>query len=184
MDGIKKYSDRRWYKVVNGGIGVAAIIFALLFFVIVILIYILRIWQSSDKKLSRELLYLFTGDDRPTVRNRRKTAAKYLRATVFLLLAVGFVAVIYYNVKKMVNDDPLVSVSVKDNEKSPSILFCGDNTTSIEVLGAEYYFNLDDLTDANVKPAADLTDSFNEIIMGKERDNCMLFNETLFTKPK
>src|SRR3954453_4951560 len=112
---MENFFESRFYKAFNGGFGLAAIFFALVFFVTVIVIYIIRTRQARKNLFSESFSYL-TGD-------AQHSAAKLLRSTIFLLLAAGFVAVIYYNVKKMLTDDPLVSVKVEDNIYSPSVLF-------------------------------------------------------------
>src|SRR5436190_16040481 len=108
---MENFRESRLYKVFNGEFGLAALFFAFVFFAIVIFYYILRIRQFR-KNLFGELYPYLTGDAQSPV-------AKFLRATIFLLLAAGFVAVIYYNVNKMLNGDPMVSVKVENNTFTP-----------------------------------------------------------------
>ena len=80
--------------------------------------------------------------------------------TVFLILAAGFVAVVYYNVKKMAMDDPLLSVKVENNTLSPSLLFCTTDPVDIKVESAVY-------TNINQDVSADLLESFNNFTLGE-----------------
>jgi hypothetical protein len=167
------FVESRFYKAINGGIGLAAILLASIFFITVIVIYLIRTCQTR-KNLFNNLSSHLTGD-------ARSTPAKFLRAAVFLLLTGGFAAVIYYNINKMMTDDPIVTVKVEKNEESPSILFC--SPTPVEISKATYFENLDNFSNETL--AANLINSFNNIIMGKEHErSCMLFNSTLSTKPK
>jgi hypothetical protein len=165
MEDIK---ESRWYKVMNGWVGLTAAFFALLFFVLVITYYIVRVHQSG-KSLFKELLTSLTGDGRKS--------SKILRASIFLLLALGFIAVLIYNITKMATGDPKISLKVDVNKESPSIIFC-----PITTMEGYYYenLNLDNASKVN------LTNSFNDIILGTEQDqrNCTVFNKTLSEKPK
>jgi hypothetical protein len=162
---MKNFKESRWYKVMNGGVGLTATFFALLFFVLVITYYIVRIRQSG-KSLFKELFTSLTGDG--------QKSAKILRASIFLLLALGFIAVLSYNINKMATDDPKISLKVDVNKKSPSIIFC-----SVIFIYGTYRDGFDDTTSLK------LTNSFNNITLGtgQKKKNCTVFNETLSDKP-
>src|SRR5436190_21054066 len=108
----------RWFKTINGPTGIVSIAVFAIIFIVLAFIYIKRIRKDPLKIFS-----IYTDDHRS-----RRT--KILKLIVFLMLATGFVAVVYYNIRKMAKGDPNISITVENNTFTPSILFCpGDNET-------------------------------------------------------
>src|SRR4051794_23346061 len=105
--------DHRWFIVLNGIPGLFAIMVAVNFVAIIIIIFIVRIFQFPH--LRRQI---FVADNTQSARTR------ILEVIVFLLLAADLLGVIIYNVYKMIHDPPKISVTVEVNKSPPSMLVC------------------------------------------------------------
>ncbi|GBB96823.1 hypothetical protein RclHR1_28440001 [Rhizophagus clarus] len=170
-------SESRLYKALNGNVGLLAIFFGLISFIVILTIYVIRTYQA----------YYRNGPPSYVTGYTQNFSTKFLRLIVGFLFSAGFVVFGYYDINKMLTGDPLVSMKVENNTYSPSILFCSDDIKP-NILGAYFYDSFYDMD--NAQPSANLSNSFSNnndnITVGKGsiKKNCILFNDTLFTKPK
>ena len=96
--------------------------------------------HSTNPSKPPKIFSFFTDD-------HRSTHTQILRVIVFLLLAAGFVAVVYYNIRKMATSDPVITTKVVENIYTPSIAFCSFSSDDyIEVKSAVYFYGQKNLT--------------------------------------
>src|SRR6266498_1676697 len=132
-----RFVDHNWVKTLNGQIGLFAIAVAMIVIVIIILTFIIRIFQFPHlrKHVGDYFIDLFAD-------NTRSIPTRILKMIVFLLLTAGLVGLTSYNVYKMINDPPSLSVTLEENNISPSMLFCpGLENIAFELNSAEYFTN-------------------------------------------
>lgn len=87
--------DHKLYEIFNGIPGLFAIAVAIIFVAIIILIFIVRIYQFPHLRKQ-----IFVVDNTLSVHTR------IFKLIVFLLLTAGLIGVIVYNVYKMIHDPP------------------------------------------------------------------------------
>ena len=165
------FTKSRWFHIINEWAGLTAIIVSLIFFIIMTFVYIIRIRREP-----RKIFSFFTDD-------YRSTPTKILKVSAFLILAVGFVVLVYFNIDKMANGDPVVTTREVENTFMPSILFCSFNPDYINVEKAEYYSDVDSF------PSIDLLELVGNATLRKGDEyqlqmNCQLFNDTLSKRSK
>lgn len=170
------FVDHDWLETFNGKIGVFAVMVAIIFIVIIILTFIVRIFQYPQFR--QQFINYFIDD------NTRSVPTRILKIIMFLLLTVGFVAVTSYNVRKMIYYPPKLSMTLEENKSFPSMLFCLNTQNpgaNLEIVTAKYYASYDTYVRKNTTaPLIDLIKSRVFTTISGENGDCKFFNGTLF----
>jgi hypothetical protein len=180
-----RYIEHDLLVSLNGKIGIFAIAVAIIFIHIIILIFIVRIFQFP--RFRQQVINYYIAD------STRSVPTRILKMIIFLLLTAGLVAVTYYNVDKMINSPPKLSTELTENKSFPSMLFCR-NLPNVQCAGAEleiivanYFESLSNFTkeiekadkneESEIKPLVDLTTS--HVLNSNYSRGCIFLNGTL-----
>ncbi|CAB4495369.1 hypothetical protein GLOIN_2v1700217 [Rhizophagus irregularis DAOM 181602=DAOM 197198] len=169
--GSNPYDIYDWYETLNGKTGIFAIAVVIIFVSIIIITFIVRIIQFPH--LRQQVINYFIADC------TQSAPTRILKMIIFLFLTAGLVGVIYFNVYKMVNYPPKLSMSLEENDSFPSMLFCPVyKDASFEIVSANYYESVYNINNKN--PLVNLIDSkvFQDI--PGDNSDCKFFNGTLF----
>jgi hypothetical protein len=155
--------DYKLYATLNRLPGLVAIAATMIFGIIIIFTFIVRIFQFPHLRQK----YLITD-------NTQSAPTRILKTIVFLLLTAGLLGVISFNAYKMKNDPPKLLVTVERSIESPSILIC--KSDNIVFNTARYYDSFNSFVD-DPKQNFDLSGDFK--LFQRESDgNCTFFDST------
>ncbi|CAB5181181.1 unnamed protein product [Rhizophagus irregularis] len=155
--------DYKLYETLNRLPGLFAIAATMIFGIIIIFTFIVRIFQFPHL---RQKYWQYD--------NTQSIPTRILKTTVFLLLAAGLLGVISYNVYKMKNDPPKLLVTIERSKEPPSMLVCkSDDMTFITV---RYYDSFNSFVN-NPKQNLDLSGDF-KLFQRESDSSCTFFNST------
>ncbi|PKC10126.1 hypothetical protein RhiirA5_374900 [Rhizophagus irregularis] len=156
--------DYKLYETLNRLPGLFAIAATMFFGIIIIVIFIVRIFQFPH------LRQKYWQHD-----NTQSIPTRILKTIIFLLLAAGLIGVVSYNVYKMKNDPPKFLVTVERSKELPSILICQSDDITFNTV--RYYNSFNSFVNYP-KQNFDLSGDFK--LFQRESDgNCTFFNSTM-----
>ncbi|PKY29740.1 hypothetical protein RhiirB3_446477 [Rhizophagus irregularis] len=157
-----------WAKKLNGIPGLIAIVASIIFVFSIIFTFIVRLFQFRNLRKR-----YFISDNTQSIHTR------VLKAIVYLFLIAGLIGVIIYNVNKLKNDTPKLSVTLEENESSPSMLICSSASyIYLNLVHAEYSTSFNNLN--NISNSLENNKPINgtKVIL-KPNGNCYFFNGSL-----
>ncbi|CAB4389981.1 unnamed protein product [Rhizophagus irregularis] len=164
--GSNPYDIYDWYETLNGKTGIFAIAVVIIFVSIIIITFIVRIIQFPH--LRQQVINYFIAD------STQSAPTRILKMIIFLFLTAGLVGVIYFNVYKMVNYPPKLSMSLEENDSFPSMLFCPNvKDDSFKIVSANYICNKNPISINLIQSKV-----FQDI--PGDNSDCKFFNGTLF----